>query len=94
MYGADYNLVKGTDNYFVNGYYPRFQTLGPDGNMTVLIQREQPPDPLPDGTYWLQTPDPADPTTASWYLILRVYAPGPEVSFIQSWAPPAIRRVS
>jgi hypothetical protein len=94
MYGSDYNLVEGSANYFVNSYYPRFQTLDAGGRLTILIQRDPPTAPLPAGTYWLQTPDPAAPQTQGWYLILRVYAPGPEVSAMQSWAPPPIERVN
>jgi hypothetical protein len=88
----DYNLVKGSNNYFVNSYYPRFQGRAADGSMTVLIQRDD-PGTQPQGTYWLQTPDPRDPDTQDWYLILRVYVPGPEVALTQTWAPPPIMRV-
>jgi len=51
---SDFNLVKGSDNYFVNGYYPQFQEQAADGSMTVLLQRDV-PDELGDGEDYLQT---------------------------------------
>jgi hypothetical protein len=93
MYQAsNFNLVEGSSNYFVNSYYPRFRGRTADGSMTVLIQRDD-PGTLPQGSYWLQTPDPSNPDTQTWYLILRVYVPGPEVALTQTWAPPPIVRV-
>lgn len=84
---SDFNLVQGSDNYFVNSYYPQFQARATDGSMTVLIQRDV-PDELGAGVYYLQTPDPTDQT--NFYLILRVYVPGPEVGYTQTWAPPPV----
>jgi hypothetical protein len=94
MYGAnDFYLVKGSQNYFVNSYYPQFAGRQPDGSMTIVMQRDD-PGTLQTGVYWLQTPDPSDPDTQNFYLILRVYVPGPEVAFTQTWAPPKIVRTS
>jgi hypothetical protein len=91
MYQPNYNLVTGSQNYFVNSYYPNFSGRKPDGSMTILIQRDD-PGPLDAGVYWLQTPDPSNPATQSFYLILRVYVPGPEVAVTQTWQPPLIVR--
>jgi len=87
MYGSDFNLVKGSDHYSINSYDPDYQELGEDGTLKILIQPTQ---PTPQkGVYWLQTPDPTQATT--FYLILRVYIPGPEVSATQTWKPPLIK---
>jgi hypothetical protein len=84
LYDSDYNLVKGSLNYSVNGYYPGFQKRLPNGSMVIRIQSTD-PGTLADGVYWLQSP--ADD---SFYLILRVYVPASSVSETQSWPPPAI----
>ena len=57
------------------------------GGMTILIQNGD-PGALPPGTYWLQSP-----ATDTFYLILRVYVPDPQVSVTQTWAPPEIVRL-
>jgi hypothetical protein len=88
---SDFNLVKGSNAYFVNSYYPRFKGRKLDGSMTVLLQRDD-PGTLDQGVYWLQSPDPA--SEEAFYLILRVYVPGPEVAFTQTWAPPPIIRTA
>jgi hypothetical protein len=86
MYGSDYNLVQGSGHYTVNSYDPEYQEHGMDGTLTILIQRNK---PAPQkGVYWLQTPDPNDVPT--FYLVLRVYIHGPEVSATQTWVPPLI----
>jgi len=42
--------------------------------------------------YWLQAPPPSDGgTTSAFYLILRVYVPGTEVSVTQTWEPPPLQ---
>ncbi|MCY2978803.1 MAG: DUF1214 domain-containing protein [Planctomycetota bacterium] len=86
MYGSDYNLVIGSDNYTINSLDPKYQELGADGTLKIVIQRTR---PAPQkGVYWLQTPDPTQ--AATFYLVLRVYAPGPEASATQTWKPPLI----
>jgi hypothetical protein len=90
---ADYNLVKGSTNYTINSYDPKYQTRKEDGSLTVLIQRDQPATPQ-KGAYWLQTPPPSDSgATSAFYLILRVYVPEPEISLTQTWEPPLIQRM-
>jgi hypothetical protein len=84
LYDSSYNLVKGSLNYSVNGYYPGFQKRLPNGSMVIRIASTD-PGTLADGVYWLQSP--ADD---SFYLILRVYVPASSVSETQSWQPPAI----
>jgi hypothetical protein len=88
---ADYNLVKGSTHYSVNSYDPKYQARKQDGSMTVLIQRDR-PTTIEKGVYWLQAPPPSDGgTTSAFYLILRVYVPGPEVSVTQTWEPPPLQ---
>ena len=94
LYDATYNLVPGSKNYSVNGYYPEFQTKDADGGLTILIQSTDPGE-LPAGSYWLQSPNNADSSSDGsndneFFLILRVYVPLPEVSFTQTWEPPKI----
>jgi hypothetical protein len=94
IYDSSYNLVSGSKNYNINSYDPKFQKRQADGGMTILIQHEQPS--LADGVYWLQAPAPSDspdPTEPDFFLILRVYVPGPEVSGAQTWQPPQIASV-
>lgn len=91
IYDSTYNLVPGSQNYTVNGYYPDYQSRDATGAMTIWIQ----PDPLPmpaDGSYWLQSPSGTNDDT--FYLILRVYVPDPTVSATQTYAPPQIVRQS
>lgn len=87
MYGSDYNLVANSSHYTINGYYPEYQARDAAGGMTILIQNAD-PGQLPSGTYWLQSP-----STDTFYLILRVYVPDPQVSVTQTWAPPEIVRL-
>lgn len=84
LYNSTYNLVPGSTHYSVNSNYPEYQIRDASGNMTILIQSEQPD--LQQGQYWLQSPSGDD----TFFLILRVYVPAPEVSFTQTWAPPSI----
>lgn len=87
MYNLTYNLIPGSSNYRINGYYPEYQDRDSSGSMTILIQSDQ-PDELPKGSYWLQSPGGTDDT---FFLILRVYVPDPSVSVTQSWVPPQIK---
>src|SRR5688572_23700993 len=95
LYDSTYNLVHGSENYSVNGYYPEFQTKDADGGLTIVIQSADPGD-LPAGSYWLQSPDSSDSGNDNsggdntFFLILRVYVPLPEVSVTQTWEPPQI----
>lgn len=92
---ASYNLVAGSAAYTVNSYYPDYQARAADGSLTIVMQRDQPSSP-PPGSYWLQTPPATDASgnPCSFYLILRVYVPGPTVHTTQSWNPPKIRRLA
>jgi hypothetical protein len=92
MYQSDYNLVEGSESFTVNSYDPRFQERGDDGSLGIVMQRDR---PKPEkGVYWLQTPPRSQSDQdAAFYLILRVYVPGPEVAYTQTWQPPPIRRV-
>lgn len=85
LYNSTYNLCPGSTNYAINGYYPEFATRDAQGGMTIVLQSEE-PDTLPAGSYWLQCPAGDE----SFFLILRVYVPGPTVSFTQTYAPPSI----
>jgi hypothetical protein len=86
IYGFDLNLVTCSDHFSINSYYPEYQELGASGTLRILIQASE---PAPQkGVYWLQTPDPAQ--SPEFYLILRIYIPGPEVSITQTWKPPLI----
>jgi hypothetical protein len=92
MYNSSYNLVPGSQNYSINGYYPEYQPRDAAGDMTILIQSDPPADgTLPAGSYWLQSQSGTDDDT--FYLILRVYVPDPSVSVTQTWAPPEIVRL-
>jgi hypothetical protein len=83
LYGSDYNLVTGSKNYTINGYYPAFRDQLPGGGMMIWIQSTE--HAQGNGEYWLQSP-----AGKSFYLILRVYVPEPSVSETQSWPPPPI----
>ncbi|HYJ06041.1 MAG TPA: DUF1254 domain-containing protein [Chthoniobacterales bacterium] len=83
-----YNLVSGATNYTVSSDDPTKS----DGTMVIYLQNENPL-PLPTGEYWLQTPDPNNPDNkdiTGLYLLLRVYVPGPDVWYTQTWLPPEI----
>ena len=86
---SDFNLVPGSEAYSVNSYYPEFQSRDNAGGMTIFLQRDEPENYRNDGVYWLQTP-----TEGEFYLILRVYVPGPDVSYTQTWEPPPIERTA
>ena len=90
---ATFDFVKDTTHYTINSHDPKYRPQRPEGGIQILIQREQPR--LTQGVYWLQTPLlPPPPTPGgpanSFYLVLRVYAPAPQVSATQTWPPPAI----
>ncbi|MCM2442853.1 DUF1254 domain-containing protein [Agrobacterium vitis] len=93
LYDNTYNLVPGSIAYTVNSTDPKYQSRDANGNLTILLQNEQ-PENLGDGVYWLQTPsDTGSGETATFFLILRVYVPAPEVSGSQLWAPPKIYKI-
>jgi len=87
---ATYDFVAGTTNYTVNSHDPKYQIQRPEGGIQILLQPEAPQ--LSPGVYWPQTPN-QQPESAenSFYLILRVYAPAPQVSGSQIWPPPPIQ---
>jgi hypothetical protein len=86
---ATYDFVAGTKNYTVNSHDPKYQTQRPEGGIQILLQPDEPS--LSPGVYWLQTPAPRTGTGSSFYLVLRVYAPAPQVSGTQTWSPPPIQ---
>ncbi|HEY8035834.1 MAG TPA: DUF1254 domain-containing protein [Methylobacter sp.] len=91
VYNSTYNLVPNSTSYSINSYYPEYQGRDSSGGITILIQSEQ-PEELPEGTYWLQSPNGTDNDT--FFLFLRVYVPDPSVSVTQSWVPPQIVRAT
>jgi hypothetical protein len=91
LYTPSYNLLKGSDDYTINSYDPKFVDRTADGGMVIAIAPTKPQ--LPKGWYWLQSPPQSDSDTdgtADFFLILRVYVPGPTVSGSQTWPPPPI----
>ncbi|HEY0381823.1 MAG TPA: DUF1254 domain-containing protein [Candidatus Elarobacter sp.] len=94
LYDSTYNLVPGSSHYSVNSYDPKYAARQPNGDMTILLQYDE-PQSLGDGVYWLQGPNPAtvppsDGSTAEFTLMMRVYVPGPAISGSQTWSPPKI----
>lgn len=85
LYDNTYNLVPDSTHYSINSYDPEFQQRNSDGGMTIFIQNDEPPS-LETGQYWLQSP------ATEFFMILRVYIPGPEVSTTQTWVPPAVTK--
>jgi hypothetical protein len=86
---ATYDFVAGTTHYTVNSHDPKYRPQRPGGGIQILIQPDQPK--LTPGVYWLQTPQPRPGGPANtFYLVLRVYVPTPQVSATQTWSPPAI----
>lgn len=85
LYDDTYNLVPSSKNYSINSYDPEYQARDSEGGMTIVIQREE-PTALQPGQYWLQSP-PSD-----FFMLLRVYIPGPEVSNTQTWEPPPVEK--
>jgi len=86
---SDYDLVPGPKSYTINSYDPKYSLRKDDGSLTIYLQPHELEKPE-KGVYWLQTPP---PSAGGFYLILRVYVPGPEVSYTQTWLPPPIKRV-
>lgn len=97
LYDSSYNLVPGSTHYSVNSYNPKYSARQPNGDMTILLQFDD-PQPLADGVYWLQGPNPSTPVppdaSSDFMLMLRVYVPGPAVSGSQTWAPAKVIRTS
>lgn len=87
---ATFDFVANTTHYTVNSHDPKYLPQRPEGGIQILVQREQPA--LTPGVYWLQTPPPPKPgdPANTFYLVLRIYAPTPQVSATQTWSPPAI----
>jgi hypothetical protein len=88
---ATYDFVTGTTNYTVNSHDPQYQTQRPQGGIQILLQPNQPA--LSPGVYWLQTPAPQSGTGSSgnsFLVVLRLYAPAPQVYGTQAWPPPKI----
>ncbi|MFT4929042.1 MAG: hypothetical protein ACI8WB_005169 [Phenylobacterium sp.] len=90
MYNSTFNLIPGAISYSINSKYKEFEQRDAAGDMTILIQREE-PNEQPAGTYWLQSPSDTDDDT--FLLYLRVYIPEPSVSATQTWLPPAIFKI-
>ena len=84
LYTSDYNLLRGSQNYTINSYDPKFDERTADGAMVIAISPTEPE--LDTGWYWLQSP-----AEGGFFLILRVYVPGPTVSGSQTWPPPPLR---
>jgi hypothetical protein len=80
-----YNLVDGATSYTVSSEEP----VNRDGGMVIRLQQRV-PEKLPPGEYVLQTPDPNNKDIKGLYLLLRVYVPGPDVWYTQTWLPPEI----
>jgi hypothetical protein len=81
-----YNLVNKSEHYTVSSDDP----VNDDGGMVIYLQRHHPKARLSKGEYWLQSPPPEDRSITGIYLLLRVYVPGPDVWYTQTWLPPEI----
>jgi hypothetical protein len=86
LYTPDYNLLEGSSHYTINSYDPKFDKRTADGGMVIAISAATEPPELDTGWYWLQSPP-----EGGFFLILRVYVPGPTVSGSQTWPPPPLR---
>lgn len=84
LYTPTYNLLEGSSHYTINSYDPKFEKRTADGGMVIAISPTEPD--LDTGWYWLQSP-----SEGGFFLILRVYVPGPTVSGSQTWPPPPLR---
>lgn len=90
LYTPSYNLLEGSNNYTINSYDPDFSKRMKDGGLRIVIKATD-PGQMEDGWYWLQSPKDSNPDGGSdFFLILRVYVPGPTVSGSQTWPPPPI----
>jgi hypothetical protein len=85
MYKADMNLVPNPVDRYSVGDRTAGLVRGPDGGIRIFIQNETPATERQPN--WL--PCPADGT---WFVVLRLYRPHPEV-VDASWACPPIQRV-
>ncbi|WP_298511236.1 DUF1254 domain-containing protein [uncultured Kordia sp.] len=82
---SDFNLVQDSTSYTINSYDPQYQSRDKNGGMTIYLQRDEPSGNGEDGVYWLQSPEDGD-----FYLILRIYVPGPDIWNTQTYVPPAL----
>jgi len=91
LYTPTYNLVKDSEHYTINSYDPLYSKRTGENGLRIVIKDSDPGD-LPDGWYWLQSPPRSESSGegSDFFLILRVYVPGPSVSGSQTWAPPPI----
>jgi hypothetical protein len=89
LYTPTYNLLEGSSHYTINSYDPKFDARTADGGMVIAISPTEPE--LDTGWYWLQSPSKTNESGNDFFLILRVYVPGPTVSGSQTWPPPPIR---
>jgi hypothetical protein len=85
MYNADMNLVANEANRYSIGDRTPGLERNPDGGLTIRIQVESPRSDQESN--WL--PCPADGT---WFVILRLYRPRPEI-VDATWECPPIRHV-
>ena len=89
LYTPTYNLLEGSSHYTINSYDPKFAERTADGGMVIAISPTE--QELPKGWYWLQSPPQGGGSGSDFFLILRVYVPGPTVSGSQAWPPPPLR---
>jgi hypothetical protein len=89
LYTPTYNLLEGSSHYTINSYDPKFDERTADGGMVIAISPTEPE--LDTGWYWLQSPPESSASGSDFFLILRVYVPGPTVSGSQTWPPPPLR---
>lgn len=81
---ADLNLIPNPADRYSVGAHPETLVRADDGGLTLYLQPE-PPGSDAD-TNWLPTSG-----TQPWFLILRMYRPGPTV-LNGAWRCPAVRR--
>lgn len=81
----DLNLIPNPADRYAVGDHAEHLTLDADGGLTLYLQPEAPRDGA-DGN-WLPTSG-----TRPWFLILRMYRPGPTV-LDGAWRCPAVSRV-
>ena len=86
MYKEDMNLVPNPANRYSIGERTAGLQRDPDGALTISIQAESPGEG--QAANWL--PCPAEGT---WFVVLRLYRPRPEV-IDAKWACPPIRRLA
>lgn len=86
MYKEDMNLVPNPANRYALGDRTAGLQRDPDGAVTISIQAESPGERKEAN--WLPCPP-----TGTWFLVLRLYRPHPEV-VDASWKCPPIRLVA